>query len=272
MGKIALAVEYPVALHSLIRPLTDYDFLIASELLKGTGYRGLFLNKDPKRFRVLDSGAFEGETVSNSTLLQLAIEYEADEVVIPDVPGSASETLALAESFCSLLYKKPRTFRLQGVVTGKTREDCLTVYEQFNRNSMVSTIGFSYFKPPEGNFCVWHGADLARQERIRIQLLGEVLREFGTPSKDIHLLGLSDHRGLGIYRNFPFIRSLDTSYPVSVGLIGHNLDPTKKGGINYNTIPTKTIARLCEQNTIRLRQLCGGDFKGLADKDILTRP
>lgn len=258
-GKLHLAVESPASVMASIQPYTDYDFVIGSKLHM-TNYRREVLNRDKRRFCILDSGAFEGDTVSCVEILELAIEIEAQEIVIPDVPGDLRATMNLFGKFLDLYrnMNQPKP-HIMGVIVGKTVEEMTSCYGGMSQ--FVDTFGFSYFKPPsarrEKEFARF--PELTYGEGTRLGVILKIMAMWCRDEKPFHLLGLEDPRALPIYRALGRVRSIDTSFPVKVGERNEKLSITSlkpNGMIDYEAQHTDDITTRIQENCIVMKELC----------------
>jgi hypothetical protein len=150
------------------------------------GYQKYFkmFSHDLGTFVMLDNGAFEGNQLTDSDLLNMAAEYAVDEVAIPDVLGDANATLFQLEKFVSV-YKHPshsrhRVPRLLAIVQGQTFEECAYCIDTFafdKYTNLIATIGI-----PK------HLRKTTGQLDVRIELARYINTKY--PLKwDVHFLG-----------------------------------------------------------------------------------
>lgn len=82
--------------------------MLLPECLKHNAYRRAY-PKDDQCFTILDNGMFEGNAMSYEGLIELAIQYDVDEIVMPDVRGDGEKTLSLVDEFlevyCSMKFE-----------------------------------------------------------------------------------------------------------------------------------------------------------------------
>jgi len=242
-----VALEAPNCLIDPIRFLTDYDFVIGSQYLKDEQYRDSLGMFPCNRHVILDSGAFEAETLPMDKFIELSTKVCADEVVVPDVPGDAHQNLILWDEFCSKRERlTPKPPLIQAVPTGATFGDIVANYRILANDPVVDVVGLSYHlleELPDSNDHHCHVYDLEPREECRLGLIHWLLTHgWLRTDKPHHLLGLTDCRALPIYRSYPWIRSIDTSLPVQVGLVDsaqlewNSKKPTARVdyGKNYN--------------------------------------
>ena len=246
-NELQIACEYPITLHEMVYEWTDFDFLIGLTAIRDQKYRDFFKGNRPEnRYRVVDSGVYEDpkNPPTCEKLLNIAMQLEADEVVPTDLINDCSSTLRNMSYFLGLAEQFP--FKIQGVVQGRSLKEWLYCFQEFHDNPRVDVIGITYFEVPEDikqmgmtDFGVKDPAEAARLTLLNLIAggLGVNLYDHqdpGVPSqlyyemrgplkKPIHLLGLRDCRAIPYYRLMPFVRSIDTSFPVQLSIEGRSL-------------------------------------------------
>lgn len=161
----------------------------------------------PNTFVMLDNGAFEGEQLSDTDLLNMAVEYHVDEVAIPDTLYDTEATLFQMHKFVAT-YKHPsrarrRPPRLMAIVQGRTFEECKACINGFadtRYTNYITTIGIPKHLP-----------STTKEDDVRINLVRWINVKY--PHKwDLHFLGFVEPgemmRGAALG-----VRSLDTSAP-----------------------------------------------------------
>lgn len=161
---------------------------------------------------ILDNGAFEGKRQTPAQLMLAAKRIDADELVLPDVPGDWRATLDLSKSSYKQLYGR----RVMFVPHGQTLDEWKTCLDHWMNvpKSGFHVIGISPMRYIEGGY------------KHTLEML-EFAHEFGAP---IHLLGLADAK----YFNFHLldaacelgVRGIDTSYAFALGARGKLLTPS----------------------------------------------
>lgn len=293
IGSLHFAAEYPVSIHNTVSELTDFDFLIALIAMREGSYRELFKKeKFPNRYRIVDSGIFEDpdNPITTAEHIRTAEALEADEIVAIDLINDCYSTLKYMDELLAVSSSFP--FKIQGVVQGRTLKEWLYCYKEMASNPRVDVIGLAYFDVPEdlkGIELPFGVPDAAEQARLVLLHLiaagmgvdshlfkeesGDAFRSdrehlvhkysrFDLPRKPIHLLGIRHPRALRYYRQYPFIRSIDTSFPVQLGIEGRgfNLDSTKpKFRMNFKGELVRGELSLVAQNLMRFRELCRGE-------------
>lgn len=289
------AAEYPVSAHQIVNEFTDFDFLIALIAMRDSKYRELFRgdSKSSSRYRIVDSGIFEdpNNPISVESHVKTALNLEADELVAVDLINDCDGTLREMDKLLKLSGEFP--FKIQGVVQGRTLTEWLHCYEEFEANPRVDVIGLAYFDVPKdlseigmSEFDVPDKAEAARLTLLHmiaggigVEYIKETevrhnhndvweedwsrfeFRHRGPVKKPIHILGLRHLRALKYYRNFPFVRSIDTSFPVQLGVEGRplHLDSVKPAfKVNFSTELIQAAKLLIAGNVMRFVTLCCG--------------
>jgi hypothetical protein len=215
-----VATELPLHYQGVLAALTDYDFVIASICQRLEEYYEFNkLQRRKGRFVVLDNGAFEGELLDEVDLVDIVEDLQPQEVVAPDVIGNRNATFKRSSKFIDLLQRKNIRVQIQVCPQGRNFEEWAESYRELANLPGVSVIGVSYvghFDCPED--CDYFG-DLSAEEVIRLRffhyLVGQKLLR---SDKAHHLLGLFSPGALRWYARYPFIRSIDTSFPVVCAL------------------------------------------------------
>ena len=215
-----IATELPIHYQNVLAALTDYDFVIGCVYRDEPEYAKFYQAQRRKgRFVILDNGAFEGDLLEDDSLIAAIRELHPQEVVAPDVIGSRKETFERAVDFINRLQSENLRVRVQVCPQGHNFEEWTESYLELVNLPGVSTIGVSYvghFDVPED--CSYFGS-MDPWETIRVRffhyLVGKrLLRD----DKAHHLLGLCSPVALKWYAKYPFIRSIDTSFPVICAL------------------------------------------------------
>lgn len=197
---------------ALIPPLAFLDdyadkpgyYLYLAPMFRNETYdRFVWRTSTKLSYTILDNGAFEGDTVDDEALMELAIECAASELVVPDVLGDMAATLEKARDFKHLVKSVPNgPEHYMGVVQGRTVGDCIKCVRGLAELDYVTTIGL-----PK------HLLETVRVDSVRIVLTDFIRQRYGDKF-EIHFLGSSPvwpqelksaaRRG---------VRSMDTSMP-----------------------------------------------------------
>src|SRR6266702_2418333 len=171
---------------------------------------------------MLDCGAYEGEALGGSELLNLAHDLRADEVISPDTMGDA---VASYKKLTKLLsYRKhpsrahKRNFHIMVPVQGRSVEECYAFVDRvaaIAAGNAIKTFGL-----PK---CLVETTSWAE---IRITLL-RYIQERYEGAFDVHFLGYNSH-GETLQAALRGARSMDTSMPFVVAAAGWSLGEHKQ--------------------------------------------
>lgn len=201
-----IAIEIPTPLVKELRPLTDFDFVLAQLVLTDKKYARTCLNRGG-RFLMLDNGADElGQPLPVEELLCAAKKVSPDVIVAPDVHNDATTTI---NNFRELMEREP-PYMIMGVVQGKAIEECLACVTEFFKCSTLSHIGVPF--------------DVMCEKTDPLVKLSssrkEVVRALSKFACSIHLLGISLPEELVAYTNIKNVQSVDTGTPILYALKG----------------------------------------------------
>lgn len=178
------------------------------------------LGKRPQQFIILDNGAAEGLTWSLADLHAMSYDYEADEIVLPDVLKDMQQTLQLVTESLDWLranytYPDRSPFQYMVVVQGTNADEL----RHFIRE--VAWLDSSHWIKTWG--IPRHLLKTCRNKAIRLEVAEWLM---GDMTRQVHLLGTTPEwirEGQFASRQVN-IRSIDTSAPYVYGLAGQDLD------------------------------------------------
>lgn len=201
--------EAPISLFNDIQDCTDGDYCLVHLYVSNKEYRNKFLEAKKKgREIILDNSVFElGEAFDKNIYIEVIKELEPDYYVIPDVLGDASATIENVKSFPKIEGSKSI-----GVVQGNTIMFAKHCYESIVNN--VDVIAFTMLYP-------FMPCDSLIRMHERVDLIKKLYR-WNTidQKKPHHLLGVNLPQEIIYMKEFPFIKSVDTSNPVVTGMLG----------------------------------------------------
>jgi len=202
--------------------LTDIDFVIGPMCKKFPKYFDFYKRQVRRgRYVILDNGAFEGELLTDKDLLEMAEELCPTEIVAPDVIGDRQGTKERVDTFLKALDASHigTSLKVQACPQGRTMKDWMDSYKELSAIERIDVLGITYAEhlgcSPK-NFEGIYGVVRAEAARLEIihKLVGEDKLVWQKPH---HLLGLYDLHALPWYSQYPFVRSIDTSFPVACG-------------------------------------------------------
>lgn len=122
-----------------------YQMMIPS-FARSIVYRNYYkmLGEKPQYHLMLDCGAFEGAPLSQHDLLEMAIEYKADEVVPPDILGDGAESFHMLNEFMSKTRHPAFASRLRAkvmaAVQGQTLGQCYAYIDRIYNSGLYMDI------------------------------------------------------------------------------------------------------------------------------------
>jgi hypothetical protein len=213
--------ELPLGLMKFAYKWNDYDYCLPHLIDQYKEYKEFFeYSRVHQRFIIMDNGLFEGVTHTTEDLLNKIELVRPDIFIVPDEWNDAAATLRNAKSWM-INFKEnlPAGVNLMAVCQGKDMGELITTYQTlvdlgyehiaFNHSSIA------YQKEYEGMDHL-KAAMYGRMEFIRR------LVQSGAVRKTLyhHLLGCSLPQEFMSYKDWGFIKSVDTSNPILVGAEG----------------------------------------------------
>lgn len=213
--------ELPLALMHHAYKWNDYDYCLPHLIDHYDQYR-IFFQKSrlDKRFIIMDNGLFEGVLHTTEDLLEKINLVRPDIFIVPDAWNDATTTLVNAKSW--MINHKPNLpegVNLMAVCQGNDMGELITTYQTlvdlgythiaFNHSSIA------YQKEYEGMDHL-KAAMYGRMEFIRRLVASNTIRK----SHYHHLLGCSLPQEFMSYKDWTFVKSVDTSNPILVGAEG----------------------------------------------------
>ena len=213
--------ELPLGLMKFAYKWNDYDYCLPHLIDQYKEYKEFFeYSRSHGRFIIMDNGLFEGVKHTTEDLLNKIDLINPNIFVVPDAWNDANTTLVNAKSWI-INYKEnlPDSVNLMAVCQGKDMTELITTYQTlvdlgythiaFNHSSIAyqqECSGMNSLK----------AAMYGRMEFIRRLVAGGSIR------RDVyhHLLGCSLPQEFMSYKDWEFIKSVDTSNPILVGAEG----------------------------------------------------
>jgi hypothetical protein len=198
--------------------------LILPHLLENPGYSEYVEDvcRISDEFVILDNGLAENQQIKPVALIAIGTYYGVDEIVVPDVLGKREASVERAVDFMVELdrvredhdYPNSLAFVAQGETVAETTQCAVDYLDNSATGAHVATIMIPRrLVSPE-------------QPHARLQV-AQNLYNAGLGGVNIHLLGASKYfpQELRVAaRDYPFIRSLDTSMPYVFAQHGVKVD------------------------------------------------
>ena len=210
--------ELPLNLMHNAYKWNDYDYCLPHLIDQYDQYRTFFQkSRLDKRFIIMDNGLFEGVLHTTEDLLEKINLVRPDIFIVPDAWNDSNTTLVNAKSWM-INYKQylPEGVNLMAVCQGNDMTELITTYQTlvdlgythiaFNHSSIA------YQKDYDG---IDHlkASMYGRMEFIRKLVASGAIRK----TYYHHLLGCSLPQEFMSYKDWTFIKSVDTSNPILVG-------------------------------------------------------
>lgn len=244
--------ELPLALlESLNEDLNDYDFVLYNLYRDNEKYRNYFLDmrqREPDRLMILDNSAYElyikEEELDPMDYMRVIKELHPDIFIIPDALMSKDRTLeSLYQWLRESWLDEAKTTGAQplAVAQGSTSielAECLREYKRMGITCVAIPFHNTFFRDMimDPGILDWMKEVLDTEIETddvlraagRVQWIRDnedLLREFSY----VHLLGSHHPLEKAFYNDLPYIKSMDTSYPVKCALEGYVLfqEPAK---------------------------------------------
>jgi hypothetical protein len=210
--------ELPLGLMHYGYDWNDYDYMLPHLIDKYEQYK-LYFQKSrlDKRFIIMDNGLFEGVEHTTEDLLSKINLIRPNIFIVPDAWNDSALTLVNAKSWM-MNYKSqlPEGVELMAVCQGKDIGELITTYQTlldlgykhiaFNHSSIAYQ---DMYPENKGLKASMYG----RMEFIRRLVATNTIDK----SAYHHLLGASDWREFQVYKDWNFIKSVDTSSPIING-------------------------------------------------------
>jgi len=236
--------ELPLGLMHYGYEWNDYDYCLPHLIDKYLQYRIYFQKASlDNRFIIMDNGLFEGIEHTTEDLIEKINLIIPDVFIVPDAWNDSALTLVNAKSWM-MNYKSqlPEGVELMAVCQGKTISDLMATYQTlldlgykhiaFNHSSIAYQ---EMYPENKGLKASMYG----RMEFIRRLVATNTIDK----SAYHHLLGCSLPQEFVAYKDWPFIKSCDTSNPILVGAEGVRYGD---GGIDWK--PKEKLEYYFEQD------------------------
>jgi hypothetical protein len=212
--------ELPLGLMDRAYEWNDYDYCLPHLIDQYDQYK-LFFEKSrlDNRFIIMDNGLFEGVTHTTEDLIEKIHLVRPNIFIVPDEWNDSNATLRNAKSWM-INYKEglPEGVELMAVCQGKDLLELMTTYQT------LLDLGYNYIAFNHSSIAY---QSLGHEDHLKNSMYGRMefirrLVEKGIIRKTVyhHLLGCSLPQEFMAYKDWTFIKSVDTSNPILVGAEG----------------------------------------------------
>jgi hypothetical protein len=180
-------------------------------------YRNFFYeSKKMGRYIVMDNSLHElGEAYNTARLLLWIDEIKPDEFIVPDVWENYAESVRNAKQWAKV--ELPEGVTKVAVVQAKSIYEaglCVQAYRDLGYKKIAFSYGAEYYH----EVCPHPNKDLGKAIG-RYMVISQLYNtKTLLPNDRVHLLGTASPIEFGMYKNMPFIESIDTSNPIMAAI------------------------------------------------------
>lgn len=215
--------EAPKAIFNQVQQVTDGDYALVHLFEKDPEYLKLFQDAVAAgREVILDNSVFElGSSVGPGLLASWVLKLRPTWYIIPDVLEDAAATVDSFMAFRARFHDLPG--KIIGVVQGKSIDEMIWCYQCIEPAADMVAFSFdcSWYEQMFKGSNKWSSMMLGRAYMLRFM---EGMGTINT-KKPHHLLGVALPQEVALYKDMPWIYSVDTSNPVVHGLKGIRYEP-----------------------------------------------
>ena len=213
--------ELPLCFMHYSTKWNDYEYCLPHLIDEYDQYRIHFqVARIHKRFIIMDNGLFEGVKHTQKDLLSKINLVRPNIFIVPDAWNDSTQTIVNAKSWMKNNRAKiSDEVELMAVLQGATLAELLTTYQTlvdlgykhiaFNHSSIAYQDMYPNIEPLKASM-------YGRMELIRKLVEMKAI----VKSNYHHLLGCSLPQEFMEYKDYKFIKSVDTSNPILVGAEG----------------------------------------------------
>jgi hypothetical protein len=252
-----LSHEVPICLLEDSLDFNDYDYCLVHLLDKDKDYVDFFMKaKQQGRYIILDNSLHElGEAYHDSGLLHWVNELKPNEFIVPDVWQDTNASIVNARKWAQI--KLPKGVTKVAVVQAQNFLDAVLCYQTY-KDLGYKKIAFSYGAEYYLNHSNHPNENLAKALG-RIEVIGRMYHMGLIVDNDrVHLLGCASPFEFALYKDMPFIETIDTSNPIMASLdnVSYNNSLTiekPKSNMNDNFYTTDIDYDLLDYNLKKFR-------------------
>jgi hypothetical protein len=254
-----LSHEVPLCLLEDSLDFNDYDYALVHLLDKDEDYANFFMKaKQQGRYIILDNSLHElGEAYNDSGLLYWVDKLRPNEFIVPDVWQNTNASIANARKWSTI--ELPKGVTKVAVIQAENFTGafiCYDTYKELGYEKIAFSYGADYYlehsSHPNKNIAKALG---------RIQVISKMYEKGVISSKDrLHLLGCQVPQEFSLYKDMPFIETIDTSNPIMATLDGiqygrNGLTEKPKANMNDHFYTTDIDYNLLDWNLRMFRKL-----------------
>lgn len=214
----------------------DYQYVLPHLIDQYPQYKTHMLEyrEKPGSFIICDNGLFEGVLHSTGDLISKINLIRPNIFIVPDAWNDSNTTILNAKAWLGLISNRhiPKETNLMAVCQGESLNELITTYQT------LVDLGYNHIAFNHSS-CAYQEMypTFAGTAPLKAQMYGRMefirkLVQTNTIRTDIyhHLLGCSLPQEFNAYKDWEFIKSVDTSNPILVGAEGVRYSDS---GINF---------------------------------------
>jgi hypothetical protein len=215
--KILISHEVPFCLLEKSLDFCDYQYALPHLLESNEEYRNHFLKCKEMGIEIyLDNSLHElGYAMDADTLLKWIDILKPSNFFIPDVWEDYAASIRNAKQWAKV--ELPEGVTKVAVVQAKSIYEaglCVQAYRDFGYKKIAFSYGAEYYH----EVCPHPNKDLGKAVG-RYMVISQLYNtKTLLPNDRVHLLGTASPIEFGMYKNMPFIESIDTSNPIMAAI------------------------------------------------------
>ena len=263
MKKVKFSHETPFCLLGNSLKFNDYQYCLPHLMEQNEQYREHFMQCKADGIEIyLDNSLHElGASVSDELLTKWVNILEPSTFFVPDAWEDYDTSVVNARRWSNIAV--PETTTKCAVIQAKSLHEamlCVQAYRDLGYKKFAFSYGASYYN----ELCPALNPDFGKAIG-RFIAISRMYEEGILLSRDrVHLLGTAWPAEFSLYRDMPFIESLDTSNPIMAALDGtiyreHGVSRKPIANMNnYQDMPIDDVAmELVEYNVMKFRSING---------------
>jgi hypothetical protein len=251
--------EVPLCLLEDSKTFNDYQYALVHLLEEDEGYRNHFIQCQKENIPIyLDNSLHElGEAIGGDILLKWINILKPECVFIPDVWQDTTQSIINARKWAQI--ELPEEVTKVAVIQAINLTNAITCYQTY-KDLGYKKIAFSYGAEYYLDHSFHPNKNLAKALG-RIQVISKMYNMGLINNNDrIHLLGCASPFEFALYKDMPFIESIDTSNPIMAALEGvkygnFGINEKPKANMNDHFYTTEIDYKLIEWNVNMFKNL-----------------
>jgi hypothetical protein len=256
--------EVPLCLLEDSKTFNDYEFILPHLLDQDNDYAKYMIQaKKENRYIIMDNSLHElkdindGQAYDEYRLLYWIDELKPNEFIIPDVWQDTNASIVNARKWVQI--NLPKEVTKVAVVQAQSFLDavlCYQTYKDLGYKKIAFSYGAEYYLDHSN-----HPNKNIAKSLGRLQVISRLYEMEIISSKDrVHLLGCQVPQEFSLYKDMPFIETIDTSNPIMATLDGiqygrNGLTEKPKANMNDHFYTTDIDYNLLDWNLRMFRKL-----------------